>query len=423
MSFLRNLLKTKKQIEEERIIELNLVKEEKIRQAKAIQNDLEVGSTTRLLNKKDTIPLIKADLLLTSTLNSFKSKRERLNNNWDVAYKNFSWWNKLKHDEKLDLSDLDKRISDLEIAVNKFNQKHKADVCNIDEYFEKLIEQSNQRLGVACQKLQYSIRQGDIETVDKSLIAATWLSIISVPASVVADVVSSNAIYDALRSVNSNFEEMSNSEIWWETLWMSSESLRGLTSLTKGAYFENLVANDTGGQLADHFNNPDTDITIEGIEVQLKATNSIGYINSVDDDIPVVATTEVAEYTNALDSGYTNDELTSTVDMALGGFIDAKGTAVDAILTGVGSLGIFASIRGINHAAEKYEKGVNAEEAFFKGMGIAIEGTAKGIVDASEMVYKVAMSRPSRFVGETLYRGLEKLDEKLFGESESTIKK
>ena len=76
MSFLRNLLKTKKQIEEERIIELNLVKEEKIRQAKAIQNDLEVGSTTRLLNKKDTIPLIKADLLLTSTLNSFKSKRD-----------------------------------------------------------------------------------------------------------------------------------------------------------------------------------------------------------------------------------------------------------------------------------------------------------------------------------------------------------
>ncbi|MEZ5497411.1 MAG: hypothetical protein R3F25_11405 [Gammaproteobacteria bacterium] len=80
---------------------------------------------------------------------------------------------------------------------------------------------------------------------------------------------------------------MSNSEIWWETLWMSPESHAGLVSLTKGAYFEQLVASDTGGQLHEHFNNPDTDIVLGGVEFQLKATESVTYINSVDEEIPI----------------------------------------------------------------------------------------------------------------------------------------
>ena len=53
---------------------------------------------------------------------------------------------------------------------------------------------------------------------------------------------------------------MSDSGIWWETLFLSSESLVGLAALTKGAYFEQLVSADTGGVLFEHFNNPNTDI-------------------------------------------------------------------------------------------------------------------------------------------------------------------
>jgi hypothetical protein len=53
---------------------------------------------------------------------------------------------------------------------------------------------------------------------------------------------------------------------------------------------------------------------------------------------------------------------------------------------------------------------------FLEGVGVAIEGTAKGFVDAGEMLYKAAMSRPSRFVGRSLVKGLVKLDEKLMEE-------
>ena len=79
-------------------------------------------------------------------------------------------------------------------------------------------------------------------------------------------------------------------------------------------------------------------------------------------------------------------------------------------------MGIFATIRGINQASARYNEGVEAEEAFLEGVGVAIEGTAKGFVDAGEMLYKAAMSRPSRFVGRSLVKGLVKLDEKLMEE-------
>ena len=42
-------------------------------------------------------------------------------------------------------------------------------------------------------------------------------------------------------------------------------------------------------------------------------------------------------------------------------------TAADAILAGLGGLGFFATIQGINHASEKYENGGDAVEAVFEG--------------------------------------------------------
>jgi hypothetical protein len=70
--------------------------------------------------------------------------------------------------------------------------------------------------------------------------------------------------------------------------------------------------------------------------------------------------------------------------------------------------------KGINHAQAQYDNGVTAEEAVFEGLGLAVEGTVKGLVDTAEMASKVVMSRPSRFIGRSLVKGLVKLDEKLF---------
>lgn len=402
--------------------------EEIIREKKAAvessKEDMIIKNLIKLTEKQNEIPLLKARNKLALTLSSFERKRDELNATWDAAYENFSWWNKLKYDEKLDLRDLNKQIYELKVAIDKFDSKYQQGLTKLDHHFENLEKISVQRIEHCYNKLLSAIDKSLIKDVNDDSIKAAWLAALSVPVSIGGDLIAANQVYDSLRAVNGNFEGMSNSEIWWETLWMSPESHAGLVNLAKGAYFEQLVASGTGGQLHEHFNNPDTDMVLDGVEFQLKATESVSYINSVDDDIPIISTSEVASQTNAIDSGYSNEELTTTVEQALGGsVIDAKDTAADALLTGVGTLGIFATIRGINHASKRYEEGVDGELAFFEGAGVAIEGTAKGLVDASEMLYKVAMSRPSRFVGRTLLKGLMKLDEKLMEEPTKERKK
>lgn len=406
MGFFTNLFKSKKQILCEKQSELT-------RQKKVLKQ----SNTEQLAKKKNAIPVITARNKLVATLSTFEFKRTQLNLQWQQAYADFSWWNKLKHDENLDLSSLDKEIRKLKAALKAFEQKYGNDCEAIDTHFESLASLSEERIERTHQTLKDAVDKHLVKDINNTSVAAAWFAGLSVPVSITDDLYSANQVYDSLRAVNGNFENMSNIEIWFETLWMSPESHAGLVSLTKGAYFEQLVADDTGGELFEHFNNPGTDITIDGIEMQIKATDSVYYIASVDDEIPVIATSEVAAQTGAIDGGYTNEELNNTVEQALGGgVIDAKDTAVDAILSGVGTLGIFATISGINHASERYNKGVDGVEAIFEGAGVAIEGTAKGLVDASEMVYKAAMSKPSRFVGRTLVKGLKKLDEKLFEE-------
>ena len=150
--------------------------------------------------------------------------------------------------------------------------------------------------------------------------------------------------------------------------------------------------------------------------MKIKATDSISYIESIDSNIPVIATSEVAEKTDAVDIGYSNEELSDSIDFAFGGtVIDVADTTADAILAGLGGLGFFATIRGVNHAAEKYNNGDDGVEAIFEGAGVAIEGTAKGLVDTCELAFNVVTSKPCRFVGRHVYAGLEKLERKFLG--------
>ncbi|MBH0080176.1 hypothetical protein [Pseudoalteromonas sp. NZS11] len=406
MSFFNNLFKSKKQILGEKQRELTRQK-----------NVIKQSNTKQLAKKKNAIPIITARNKLVTTLSTFEFQRTQLNLQWQQAYADFSLWNKFKYDENLDLSSLDKEIKKFKAALKEFDKKYGSDCKAIDEHFLLLAFLSEKRIDRAHKTLKDAVDKRLVKNISNTSVAATWFAGLSIPVSITDDLYNANQVYDSLRAVNGNFANMSNTEIWFETLWLSPESYAGLVSLTKGAYFEQLVAGDTGGELFEHFNNPGTDITIDGIEMQIKATDSVPYIASVDDEIPVIATSEVAVKTGAIDGGYTNEELNNTVEQALGGgVIDAKDTAIDAILSGVGTLGIFATISGINHASERYNKGVDGVEAIFEGAGVAIEGTAKGLVDASEMVYKAAMSKPSRFIGRTLVKGLKKLDDKLFEE-------
>ncbi|MBD3646452.1 MAG: hypothetical protein HUJ31_03145 [Pseudomonadales bacterium] len=244
-----------------------------------------------------------------------------------------------------------------------------------------------------------------------------WLSLLSVPVSAWNDLQEATDVYDALRGVNGNFADLSDAEIWWESLFMPAEQLAGLVALTKGAYFEQLMAADTGGQLFEHFNHPDTDIVIDGVAFQLKATSSVDYVASVDEDTPLITTSEVAIPSGAIDGGYSNEELTNTIDNALGGtIVDLGDTTADAILTGLGGLGFFASIQGINHAVRNYENGGDGVEAAFEGAGVAIDRTLAGFFGIAEMSWKILSSRPSRFVGRVVLRVIEKIDRRIFDE-------
>lgn len=376
--------------------------------------------TVEHYRRLDKHPLNQVKNKLNTAFKKLTARRNELQARWDVTYDNLSWWNKMKYADGPNFSELDADISKLKAMNTKFDLKHRDDLGNLNKVYLSKNATALKRLEADYKSASNFINQhyaltGATPTVDKNglLKAAGWAGAFGLSYSMWDDFMTTHQVYDALRSVNGNFEGMSDSEVWVETLWMSESSLVGLASLTKGAYFEQLVANDTQGELFEHFNHPDTDITIDGIAYQLKATDSVSYVNSVEEGIPVIATTEVAEATGAIDSGFTNAELSADVDTAINGIgFDVSDTLADGIFTGLGGLGIFASLNGINHAVERYEKGTDGEQAIFEGIGVAIEGTAKAMVDAGEMVYNAAMSRPSRAVGRGIIKVFKKLDEK-----------
>jgi hypothetical protein len=389
--------------------------------------ELRLENKRKSIKLKNELPIVKASKEIESAFNFLKHKLKQIKLEWEVAYENFRWWDKIKHLGGPDYSEIETLIKELEEMNAKFKEKHGDSLSKLNDHLKHQFNLRKRRIEKAYDhalKVQPQYKN-DILDGDDLIRKSYWCAILSVPVSATLDVINAHNVYDTLRHVNKNYLDMSDVEIWWKTLWMAPEKLQGLASLTKGAYFEELVAVNTGGQLFEHFNHPETDIVIDGVEMQIKATDSIDYINSVDDDILVIATSEVALETGSIDGGYTNEELTNTVGLALGGSVlDIPDTAIDGILAGVGGFGLFATLKGLNSARIKYKKGGDDLESFLEGAGVTITQTAKTLVNTSEMVYKVAMSGPSRFIGRNVLKGAKKivlkgakkLDEKLFGE-------
>ncbi|MDO6683772.1 hypothetical protein Q4551_15885 [Oceanobacter sp. 5_MG-2023] len=383
---------------------------------KAEFNNAKSEVDNKLKKIRHQIPLLKTRGHIYASWLFLKARRREIDWQWTVSYNSFSWWDKLKYLDGPDFVEIDKAISELDVLRENIDIQYEDELNDLNSHLDQLREKAIMRISAALAEAnRYVECYGCQENFNSNLLQKSfWLAALSVPVSVWNDIDNAGDVYDALRSVNTNFSDMSDVDIWWESLFLSTESLAGLAALTKGAYFEQLVAADTGGQLHEHFNHEDTDIVIDGVEFQIKATDSETYIYSVEESIPVIATSEVALTTGAMDGGYSNVDITSVVDRALGGsIVDIGDTAGDAILTGLGGLGFFATIDGINHASDKYKNGGDAVEAIFAGAGVAVEGTAKAMVDAAEMGYKVLASKPSRFMGRMLLSGLKSIDEKI----------
>ena len=297
-------------------------------------------------------------------------------------------------------TDLEQMLNELKAAETGL--QNSGDLEKTSDYLEAIELRALKRLDTLEEMVNETVPSSHHVPYDGARIAknALWLSAMTVPISAWADFSRAGNVFDALRRVNGNYAELSDSEIWVNCLLLPSDSLVGLISLTKGAYFETLVADTTGGVLFENFNHPDTDIVIDGIAFQLKATDSVTYVNSVADGIPIIATSEVAQVTDAFDVGIENVEIQQVTELALGGsIIDFHDTAVDAVLTGVGGLGILATIRGIHHAAKQFKSGVDGEVAIAEGVEVAVVGTVKSFVDTAELGYKALTSRPMRFAG------------------------
>lgn len=355
----------------------------------------------RIAQSRKAHPVLAARDAAIQRLGRVKARRVQLEADVDEMLKGKSWWTQLTYDYP-DYNQMDKEIRDLEWNVKLFLSRNATVIREVEEKLDAAAGRIDKRLRRIEETVIGAIPDKRQEPFDGDTIArdALILSALSIPVSAWQDISQAGEVYDALRSVNGNFEGMSDSEIWLQTLAMEPESLAGLASLTKGALFEAHVAESTGGTLHEHFNTPDTDITIDGMEFQVKATDSAGYIESVDPDIPVIATSEVAVEVGAIDGGMTNADLESATDLALGGsVVDVPDTAIDAVIGGLSGLGIFATLRGINHAIDRHREGIDKAEAIEEGIGVAVTGTMKATVDLAEMGYKAATSRPSRFLG------------------------
>ncbi len=390
----------------------NLIKEN---QTTALQKEYDEScfeAMQVLRSKIKKHPLNQAKHKIDQAIEVLLKQKVVLKKQWETQYKNMSWWQKLSIDDPSYVV-INGKISKAKKLQSDFNEKYSDEVSAVTIKYISAKKVCIERLKDAHTKSKAMIERRFSNfnfdsnasfCAKKELQFGMWGGIFGLSVSVSSDLKDAGDIYDALRSVNGNFSEMINSEIWWECLWLDADKLAGLTSLTKGAYFEQLVANDTGGELFEHFNHKDTDIIIDGVEVQLKATDSVSYINSVDSDIQVIATTEVANKTSAIDSGISNTEITESTTDALGGtVIDGGDAIVNTVIGGLGGLGLFASIRGFNHTMDRIDKKIDTEEAILEGAEIAVVGTAKGLVDTAELIFKLFTSKPLKFIGKLLW--------------------
>lgn len=166
----------------------------------------------------------------------------------------------------------------------------------------------------------------------------------STSASMMVDVKEADAIFEAARTANGNFANMSDSQIVDYCSSLDSDQLTGMVSLVHGRHFENMVSEATGGVLFDAKNHPDTDMILDGTEYSIKSN-----------DATADSIAEFETY-SPQDLGHDDKELIDRTSEVLDGdIIDAT----DAIISGAAGFGTIATLQAVGEGAEEWE---NLEE-------------------------------------------------------------
>jgi len=161
-------------------------------------------------------------------------------------------------------------------------------------------------------------------------------------------------VIGAMQRANPELESMTLSQIGDHLSNLSPEQLQGVVNNTKGVYHEMLYVDavkaeglETEAVLHSEINNPGSDVVFSKDgevydEVQLKATDSVSYINEHFEKYPnieVVATEEVALKIDGVESsGFSNSTLEQDVSIGLEHLIsnaDSSETATETISSAV----------------------------------------------------------------------------------------
>lgn len=180
-------------------------------------------------------------------------------------------------------------------------------------------------------------------------------------------------VLEALHRSNPATSELSTEQLSEYLGSLSPEQLQGVINSTKGVYHElkfvereNSDFDSWHAELMPDVNNPGADVVLsnletgEVIEVQLKATDSLGYIGehlSRYADISVMATSEVANRSSdaVASTGFSNEELTMEVEQTLRSSASDSGSdiASDAITDGLFGGGLYTAIGAAGMIADK----------------------------------------------------------------------
>lgn len=348
-------------------------------------------------------PFLRAKRTLRNAIRSIGEQKAAALRQIDEAIaKSFLKWR--KQWSRPDFAEVDLKIAELEDALRTLEQSPQ--FRQADQRFADLAVMVERRAHDVETVALTAIPQSRKEAFDSDWVVrnALYVSALSVPVSAWGDLSQASDIFATLRNVNGNYAGMSDVDIWLDTLMMPGEQLAGLVALTKGAYFEELVAADFGGVRFEHFNHADTDLVIDGVEYQVKATDSASYINSVADHIPIIGTSEIADTTRAISGPIDNETLTDAVGEALGGpIIDLSDTALDAVFSGLAFISIVGLVKGIARGASIYRETGDAVEGLASGVGVTFEESVWAVINSFELITRgalaVATSKPARYLG------------------------
>jgi len=211
--------------------------------------------------------------------------------------------------------------------------------------------------------------------------------IASAGSSISIDNAQANAIFDAAREANSHFAYMTNDRIVSYCQGLDEAELNGMVSLVNGRYFENIVAEATGGTLFESKNHPDTDMTLDGTEISIKSNDATADSITEFDTI------------SPQDLGMDDAELMErSAEVLDGDIIDAT----DALMSGTIGFGTMAMLEAAGKTLEEWEQLNEYQKTNMRAAWYGTKATGRAAISTGKSGLALA-----KLIGKGLKKGYD----------------